>query len=230
MSYNTFSPIITDGLVLCLDAMNTKSYPGSGNTWSDLSKNLNNATLYSGATFNSTIPQSIVFDGTNDYAEVSNSSSLNSSAGTISVWFKYTSVGGTFGASLIGKHDASGSTNGYNILVQADGNIYTQIKDNGVSQTQLSTPGAYASNTWRNIVLTYSSGTSCAVYSNGQLIVSSSCITFTMTTSPLRMIDSLDTFWGIMNANISQVLIYNKVLSAAQILQNFNATKSKFGF
>ena len=59
--------IITDGLVIALDAANTKSYPGSGTTWSDLSGNSNNGTLTNGPTFNSGNGGSIVFDGTNDY-------------------------------------------------------------------------------------------------------------------------------------------------------------------
>ena len=64
---NNYGPrIVTDGLVLCLDAGNSKSYPGSGTAWNDLSRNGNNGTL-NGPTFNSADRGSIVFDGTNDY-------------------------------------------------------------------------------------------------------------------------------------------------------------------
>ena len=61
--------IITDSLILCLDAANTKSYPGSGATWTDLSGNGNNVTLTNGPTYSSVDGGSIVFDGTNDYAD-----------------------------------------------------------------------------------------------------------------------------------------------------------------
>jgi len=60
--------IVTDGLVLALDAGNTKSYPGSGSTWTDLS-GINNASL-NGATFSSFGGGSIEFDGTNDYVDL----------------------------------------------------------------------------------------------------------------------------------------------------------------
>ena len=61
--------IITDSLILCLDAANTKSYPGSGTVWTDLSGNGNNVTLTNGPTYSSVDGRSIVFDGTNDYAD-----------------------------------------------------------------------------------------------------------------------------------------------------------------
>jgi len=65
ISYNP--RIVTDGLVLCLDVGNTKSYPGSGTTWTDLSGNGNNGTLTNGPTYSSSNGGSLVFDGTNDY-------------------------------------------------------------------------------------------------------------------------------------------------------------------
>ena len=63
--------IITDGLVLCLDAGNTKSYPGSGTSWSDLSGQGNTGTLVNGPTYSSADGGSIVFDGSNDYGSLS---------------------------------------------------------------------------------------------------------------------------------------------------------------
>ena len=68
-------PIVTDGLVLCLDAANPKSYPGSGTTWTDLSGNGNNGTLVNGVGYNSDNGGSLSFDGVNDY--VSKSSWVN---------------------------------------------------------------------------------------------------------------------------------------------------------
>jgi hypothetical protein len=59
--------IVTDGLVLCLDAGNPKSYPGSGTTWTDLSGNGNNGTLVNGVGYSGSNLGSLVFDGSNDY-------------------------------------------------------------------------------------------------------------------------------------------------------------------
>ena len=111
-----YSPkTVTDGLLLSFDAANTKSYPKSGTTWSDLSGNGNTGTLTNGPTFNSANGGSIVFDGVDDYVNVANASSLNSSAQTISVWYNATTIPGR-AATVIGKHDVAGSNNGYNIF------------------------------------------------------------------------------------------------------------------
>ena len=59
--------IVTNGLVLCLDAANSKSYPGSGTTWTDLSGRGNNGTLVNGVGYNSGNLGSLVFDGVDDY-------------------------------------------------------------------------------------------------------------------------------------------------------------------
>ena len=61
---------VTDNLVLSLDAANIKSYIGSGTTWSDLSGNNNTAALTNGPTFTSSFGGSIIFDGTNDTADI----------------------------------------------------------------------------------------------------------------------------------------------------------------
>ena len=61
--------LVMNGLVLCLDAGNSKSYPGTGTTWTDLSGNGNNGTLTNGPTYSSANGGSLVFDGTNDYTQ-----------------------------------------------------------------------------------------------------------------------------------------------------------------
>ena len=67
----SFSPrIVTDGLVLYLDAANQRSYPGSGTTWSDISRGGNNGTLVNGPTFDPGNGGSIVFDGVDDYVSI----------------------------------------------------------------------------------------------------------------------------------------------------------------
>ena len=77
---------ITSGLLLHLDAGNSSSYSGSGNTWNDLSSSGNNGTI-NGATFNST-NKSFDFDGTNDYVGLSAVLSQGHSADTIEGYFK----------------------------------------------------------------------------------------------------------------------------------------------
>ena len=97
--------LVLSGLTLCLDAANTKSYVGSGTTWTDLSGNSNTGTLTNGPTYSSANGGSIVFDGTNDYATISFNSVFNvtSNPFTVIVWNKKNT-----------------SSNGYNGLITAD--------------------------------------------------------------------------------------------------------------
>jgi hypothetical protein len=69
--------IVTSGLVLCLDAANKLSYPGTGTSWYDLSGNANTGTLTNGPTFSVANMGSIVFDGVDDYVNIPNNSSFN---------------------------------------------------------------------------------------------------------------------------------------------------------
>jgi hypothetical protein len=230
MSYNTFTPIVTDGLVLYLDAANTKSYPGTGTSWLDLSKNGNTGTLVSNPTFNpSDGSGGIVFNGSNQYCQVANATSLNSTSGSINVWFKMISVtsGTIAAAAIIGKSDITSSFNGYNILIGDGGGMFIQIK-NSSQTTQSNLPITLSKNIWYLVTLTYVSGVSHALYINGTLYNSGSCVSFTMSTQPLRLVDTIDSVWGIMAGTIGQVSVYNKSLSASEVLQNYNATKFRY--
>ena len=102
--------LVTDGLVLCVDAANTKSYPGSGTTWTDLSGKGNDGSLINGAAFDSGNNGSINIDGSNDRIDVAYSPTLAFSNGIISseIWVYVDSL--TTGFPLICKR-GNGSTN-----------------------------------------------------------------------------------------------------------------------
>jgi len=83
--------IVTNRLVMYLDAANTTSYPFpyTGSSWFDLTGNLRNATLFNGPTFSSANSGSIVFDGVNDFGRLPEFNGLQPSAElTLEVWFK----------------------------------------------------------------------------------------------------------------------------------------------
>jgi hypothetical protein len=82
--------IVTDGLVLYLDAANISSYSGSGTTWTDLSRSGNNGTLVNNPTFDSANKGSIVFDGVDDFINCGNSPILvfGTLDFTVSIWIK----------------------------------------------------------------------------------------------------------------------------------------------
>ena len=144
-----YSPkTVTNGLVLSLDAANTKSYPKSGTTWTDLSGNSNNGTLTNGPTFSAVNGGCIVFDGVDDYVDVSDASTLNSNTQTINIWYNATTLPGR-AATIICKHNTVNSTNGYNIFA---GNV-AQIKPS-TGTTDIGTGGGVVS-TWYFLTLTF---------------------------------------------------------------------------
>lgn len=219
--------VTTDGLVLYLDAANARSYPGSGTTWSDLSGNNNSCTLVNGPTFSVANNGTIVFDGVNDYGQVANNTNLNGSSMTISLWFRYTTIPSTTGI-LISKADTVGSFNGYTLGIDTGAQLFTDFKGaSGGASTVL--VGVIATNTWYHTVLTYTSGGQSIMYLNGIFAGSNTIPSFTTSTQPLRLMDAVDTFWGIIQGSIGSVQIYNRVLTNQEVLQNFNVTRSRFG-
>ena len=99
ISYNP--KIVTNGLILNLDAGNKKSYSGSGSVWYDLSGNNNNTVLTNGPTFSNTNSGNIVFDGIDDYVNIPyNASKISfpNDNATICVWFKSSTSGDNTGA------------------------------------------------------------------------------------------------------------------------------------
>ena len=218
--------IVTSGLVLCLDAANKRSYPGTGTTWTDLSGNSNNGTLTNGPTFSAGNMGSIVFDGSDDYVNISNTSILNNSSQTINIWFLYTSIPGN-GVSVIGKHDSAGSFNGYNMGLY-DGTVFCQFKNgSGVDAGTLST--VMSANTWTLITLKFTIGSTLTLYKNGNKISTNALSSVSMTSQPIRIGLSVDTYWSALPGRVASVQIYSRELSDDDVLQNYNATKTRFG-
>lgn len=233
--------IVADGLVLYLDAANTKSYLGSGTAWTDLSKVGNNGTLTNGPTFNSTNGGNIVFDGTNDYIDCGNSNSLkfvNGDSFTISSWVKPISPMPTT-VSAIAQHGGTpGSATGF-ILYLTNSGFVDFAKSNVANTGQNVTTTPFQFNLWNNIVCTILySGSSGQIqfYINGVLKAtyngwSANPLLSDYVNSLYVGRSSVDSFFSFtpFYGNIANVSIYNKRLSDQEVLQNYNVTKSRFG-
>ena len=233
MSGKSGPDIVENGLVLCLDAANKLSYPRTGTTWTDLSGNSNTGTLTNGPTFNAANMGGIVFDGTNDYVTVANASSLNPSNGiSVSVWVKFTSTINNTRQMLVEKHTSPGSGwwfAGENnkivwlILGTSGGEKYIDLTNN----TSLISGIIY------NIVGTYdATGSTLKLYVNGRddggtILGGGSGLS----SSSNPLIIGKQHNWGNGPSSITMfnTSLYNRALSAAEVLQNYNATKSRFG-
>jgi len=234
MATNYSPKIITDGLVLALDAANPKSYPGSGTTWFDRSGNGNNGTLVNGPTYSSANNGSIVFDGTNDYAEVP---PIKPQALTLSSWFIATNEPAS-NNDLGGAHLIS-SNSVYVAPFLPYWLSYSWLNQVCLFGIQANADGYITAPCPRmtilNVVGTFDN-INQSIYVNGVL---SNTVPRTVVISyPSSGGSALNTQigrWGFspferhFNGNIYSTQIYNRALTAAEVLQNYNATKGRFG-
>jgi len=212
--------IVQQGLVLNLDAGNPYSYAGAGTTWYDTSGNSYNSTLTNGPTYSTTNGGIINLDGSDDYA-ISTVTSIPASS-TVGIWIKSSNYDVKIPLSING--DSYGS--GPNIFFY-NSKITWNIGD---SADNPFTNSSYPDSNWHYIVVTNDASTNAKLYIDGVLIGTASYRTTASTTS--------NNFWigrfhgdnnYTINASIGQVQLYSRVLSASEILQNYNATKGRFG-
>lgn len=219
--------IVTDGLVGYWDAGNARSYPGSGTTWTDLSGNVLNGTLTS-TTFSSSNGGSLVFDGLNSISDHGTSSTLNlTTALTLDAWIYPTGWGEGSLGRIIQRTDASelgyilfaGNTGIYSsgivYVVNASTSVFTYINN------------VVALNTWANFTVTHGGGVA-TIYKNG-INIGSANLSQATTVSSNFYIGNRSAVDRTFQGNIPCVKVYNRALSATEVLQNYNALRGRYG-
>ena len=223
--------IITNGLVLNLNAANPRSYapPYTGTTWNDLSGNGNNGTLTNGPTFNSSNGGSIVFDGVDDYVLCPKQNTLvNTTRFTIGAWMKR-----NLSNSLVVVDQVESLSNDVSFELWSDGNAYFEVGNGSNSYGYINN----TSTNWQYLMMVFDGslvGNSNRLkgYINGMqqtLVFNGSIPSTTGTVNTNLNIGSYPPNNNYSNGNISQVLLYNRALTAQEISQNFNATRARFG-
>jgi hypothetical protein len=226
ISYNPSS--VVSGLVLALDAGNTKSYPGSGTTWSDLSGRGNNGTLTNGPTYSSANGGSIVFDGIDDYISFPANSIINSNADlTLNFWNKTSSLpNNNTSFTLLSGFSPSGYLQVRYATISSITSV--QLVKSFVIDMGIFSGFVVSPNTSYLITITLNKSTNTwSLYVNGTYISSLiSNQTFT-TSAPTLGINysGIEPFPG----NMYSFSYYNRALSASEISQNFNALRGRYG-
>ena len=208
--------IIQNGLVLDVDVAVPRSYSGTGLTANGLIGGIG-GTLVNGVSFGTANNGFFIFDGTNDYINFGNSSTLQQSTGSLSAWTKASSPGSGY-RGIIAKQGAYGLFYTDSVLVAYD----------WAADTPRSTGINIADNTWKNVVLTYQSGVSngTRIYINGVSVL----------TTTITILNQINNLFGGAEANASQFAscqisslnMYNRVLAAAEVLQNYNAMRGRY--
>ena len=216
--------IVTDGLILALDAGNAKSYPGSGTSWTDLSGNSNTGTLTSmdGNNYNSANGGYLDFDGTADYVDVSGSTTV--SAATFLAWVR-----------LDGDQDQAGvvfsrgtTTCGMNFRATSENIGYHWNSDSNTYDwnSGLTVP----TQEWCMMVVTVTSSVATAYLCRSSGITSSTN-SISHSSATLDSIEiGRDSHLGTrsFDGRISMAMVYNKALTAAEVEQNYNAFKGRY--
>ena len=216
-----YGGIVKDGLVLDLDAAKKDSYAGSGTVWNDLSGNVNNGTLTNGPTFDSGNGGSILFDGTNDYVATSYAPTFNDFS--VIAWFKSNAnlaygriVAKSFSFGMwLGRNANTANSWGGGIIEGSPpfGRFVTLTDGN-----------------W-HMIASVRQGTTHTIYGDGITNTTSGAISATALSATAFTFGANNStgFGDAFGGNIAAIQIYNRGLSAAEILQNYNAVKSRFG-
>jgi len=217
--------IVTTNLSMFLDAGNASSYPGSGTAWTDLSGNSRNGTLTGGPTYTSADGGAIVFDGTNDFVQCSGS--ITATAATFVTWMRRNGPQDDFDGIIYSRSATAtgisffGTTNKISYTWNNAANTYTW--DSGLTIPDL---------TWCMIAVSVTSTTATAYLCQSSGITSATnTVSHASTTLDDIKIaqDDLNGF-RYFNGRIATAMIYDRALSAAEITQNFNALRGRYGF
>ena len=216
--------IVVDGLVLALDAANTKSYMSGSIIWNDLSRNNNNGTLINGPTFNTGSGGNIIFDGVDDYVQTNFKASEiigNENPFTISLFFN---------ANNIAQQMLISCPDNPRFYVETFNRSGIFICHWGIGSNNNSNTSNAIINTNQiyNYVAAYD-GNMVNGYLNGVIKDSTIIGVQNYNSNPLRIGKYSDGFPLQLNGNIYQTQIYNRALSAQEVLQNYNATKTRYG-
>jgi hypothetical protein len=218
VAYN--SSIVTNGLVLCLDAGNPRSYPGSGTLWNDVSGNGNNGTLNNSPTYTSGVNGYFTFDAVNDYVDSGKTATqlgVYDADYTFDAWVYPTDL--TSDRTMFGT-DTTATREGMHLVFRS-GAIYQ-----GHFASDF-TAGTATLNAWNNISYTYvkSSG-AASIYKNGVLQGTGTIASFIGTTNILIGRWAVGYYFSGPGATYK---IYNRTLNAQEIQQNFNALRGRYG-
>ena len=219
MSIHYSPTTVTNGLVLSLDAGNSKSYPGSGTTWTDLSGRGNHGTLVNGPTYSSANGGSLLFDGVDDYATVSNNITPGTGDFAVSVFVYKTE---TIANRYVWDFGANGGTLSSGTSITLGFRYYNPVVGYIVGPT-------HTVNTWYNIVISRISGITY-FYSNGSLL-NSAADTFNIGSGGTTF--NIGRYGGggyTHLGSMSNLFVYKgRGLSAAEVLQNFSALRGRYG-
>lgn len=225
-----YENIITDGLVLNLDAGFTASYPKNGTSWFNLSlaENSDEATLDNGATFSSADGGSIVFDGVDDYVDATEF--VIPSQISVSVWVNPDRISSIM--QLVSSDNAP--VRNWQFRIDADDKVRAIVfHTSGNNNVQATTTDTLTTGNWTMLTFTVD-GTNLKIYFNAGVEKASASFPYSILGNGsagdlLLAARGSSSVTDFLNGNISIVIIYDRALTSSEIAQNYNSQKGRFG-
>jgi hypothetical protein len=232
MAFNFSPKVVTDGLVLYLDAANPKSYISGATAWNDISRGGNDGVLINGPSFSNSNGGCLVFDGVNEYIQAATSSGSELTGNlTYGIWAKRN---GTNSSGLNGliSNEWHIEFTGIGIYLRNTDNQITVESGNGTTRISYNMISTVSNRNWTYYTLVVSSP-NVLVYVNGILLDTRVPPSSTIMQNPIRPIaiarwaPSYNSYY--LNGEVANAKVYSRDLTPEEILQNYNATKSRFG-
>jgi hypothetical protein len=217
-----YKSIVTRGLVFQADAGAPDSYPETGTSWTDISGNNIITTLTNGPTFSSDTGGYFSFDGTNDYSINTSFTAFQTTTGTIMGWAYPTTTSGDNYLMSVGGTTTYGASRAITNYL----GVWRAIGYG--SATEDYTIASIILNTWQHVVYAWS-GTTINAYINGTLYTDTRSGLVTPQGSSLDIGKPSWTNSAYFTGRIANAQVYNRTLSTAEVVQNFNAQRGRFG-
>lgn len=245
MAVNYQNKIVTNGLVLCLDAADRKSYPGSGNTWFDRSGNGNHVTVFNSPTYSTSNGGILILNGTNNYAVTTNTLNLsNTNAVTIFSMIKVNNYGNSVKILYELSNNFNSKTNCF-VDSFSDDSLGQDFQVFTSSRGNVGYNIGFYNKTLLNDLIWHSH---CAIHDTSQTLKEN--LVFTDGVLKSELINPASGYSSNNTNNfgnelfyigcrggtslfspisISCIYVYNRALTPQEIQQNFNATRGRFG-
>ena len=224
VNYNPATP--TDGLVLCLDTGNRRSYPGSGNTWFDISGQGNNGTLTNGPILNTGLGGGISFDGIDDIVTL-NSASLQTNY-TVSVFARARSIN-VFPSPFSFRSSSIVNPVAFQLTFRNTGDFSCAVRDDAGIIASVA-GGVSTINTWFHLCAVRR-GNNVELFVNGLIVASGSASFGTISTNSMLVgaINVGGTIGSFFDGFVDDIRLYNRALSPPEIYQLFSSKRGRFG-
>lgn len=223
VNYNPATP--ADGLILCLDTANRRSYPGSGSTWFDISGGRNNGTLTNGPVLNTAIG-GIAMDGVDDIVMI-NSISLQTNY-SASIFARARTINIPTPAPFSFRSSTLITPVAFQVTFRNTGDFSCAVRDDAGTIASVS-GGVSTINTWFHLCLVRR-GNHIEFFVNGLIIGSSSASFGTITPNSLLVgaIDLGGPLGSLFDGFVDDVRLYNRALSQSEVYQLFSSKRGRF--